>query len=170
MTTTEVEAQLSRRQILDLIQVIGGHGADLSLVEDLMPVFINRVAGTTDVSLLNRALSLPQTYETRALLMARRGELEQIAKTPPRKDPPYTGLTVNVPPEYDGLTHVIAADGLPRPVREVDGQRVVDVGVAAFLGMISEPGNNGAWQRANLDVIARISKPKALPPMPQSPH
>ena len=169
------EIEFSREMMLELFADLGGrvprHAHELA--EHIVAAMVtNRLAQVTDRATIDKALERDLPMSWRAALVARMGELDQAARAAamPKKEPVYAGLTVRVPPEHDGLTHIYAADGLPRPVRVVDGERVVDVGVAAFRGLIENKRNGMAWERVNQDIIARISKPNPPPPMPQAPR
>jgi hypothetical protein len=169
------EAEFSRELLLELFADLGGrfprdaHALDGHIIAAMVT---NRIALVTDLATIEAALARDLPMSWRAALVARVGELDQAARAAatPKREPNFAGLTIRVPPEHDGLTHIYAADGLPRPVRVVDGERVVDVGVAAFRGLIENKRNGMAWERVNQDIIARISKPNPPPPMPQAPR
>jgi hypothetical protein len=147
MTMTPVD-QLSREQLIDILNAVGGTGADLAAVADPMPILINTIARVTDAAKLDRALEKPQTFETRAALTARKIELIQPANVAPRREPAYPGLTVFVPECLAGMTHFIDGRGNSREVRIEHGKRVLDLTPGEFHAFLG--GTSGLhWQRAN---------------------
>jgi hypothetical protein len=155
-----MQDDLSRAQLLDILDAVGGSGADLQDADDvtLAAIVRNRIAIVSDAARIEAALAMPLDIEWRGRLVGRRVELEQIAKIAPRKEPPYPGLTVRVPSILDGMTHLFDGDGIGREVREVAGHRVLDMTVAAFRAFLGGPhGKN--WEEANAgtDVFQRLA-------------
>jgi hypothetical protein len=169
------EIEFTREMLLELLTDLGAsfprdvHTLDGHIIAAMVT---NRIALVTDLATIEAALARDLPMSWRAALVARAGELDQIARAAanPKPEPVYAGLTIRVPPEHDSLTHVIAIDGVARPVRMENGQRVVDVGVAAFYGLITDKKNGMAWERVNQDILARVSIPNPPPPMPQAPR
>jgi hypothetical protein len=141
---------LTRDELIDLLVVVGGSGADLHAADDvtLSAIVLNRILAVTDASKLAAALAMPLTLEWRAVLTRRQIELDQIAKVPPRKPPTYPGLTVFIPPVLESMTHFIDDRGNSHETRIVDGKRVLDMSVAAFMAFLGGP-HGLDWSRAN---------------------
>jgi hypothetical protein len=169
------ETEFTRELLLGLLTDLGASfPRDAHSLDDpiLAAMVKSRLALVADTATIDKALERELSMSWRGALMARRIELDQIARAAamPKKEPVYAGLTVRVPPEHDALTHIYASDGLPRAVRMENGQRVVDISVAAFLGLVTNKTGGMAWERVNQDALARISRPNPQPPMPQAPR
>jgi hypothetical protein len=145
-----MDKEMTRDDLLALLETLGGHGAQLDAADDVMlsAIIRNTLGGVTDAGAIDRALSRPLSVEWRGRVQGRRIELGQLAKVAPRKPQAYPGLTAIVPPALESMTHFIDDRGNSHETRIVDGKRVLDLSVAAFRAFLGGP-HGLDWSRAN---------------------
>jgi hypothetical protein len=146
-----MQDELTREQSENLLDTIGGSGADLDAVDDLTPILINTIGRVTNAAKLDRALDKPLTFELRAALTGRKIELDQLAKAAPRKAPAFLGMVAIVPDRLASMTHFIGMNGVSREVRMLEGRRVVDVSPGEFRQILLTGPHGLDWLNANAD-------------------
>jgi len=147
----KMQDELTREQLLDIFDTLGGSGTALDEADDLTlaAILTNTIARATDAGKLDRAMDRPLTFEWRAALTGRKIELDQLAKAAPRKVPAFPGMTVNVPERLASVTNFVDVNGVSREVRMVDGRRVVDVSPSEFRQVFLAGPIGLEWQLAN---------------------
>jgi hypothetical protein len=155
------EAELSRADLLELIDAIGGHGGLDEITDDMLPaVFRNRLQ-LTDPARIEKALARPLPVEYRAMLMHRKLDLEtETARRAMAVDRQTQrgGLTVRVP-DHLGISHFVGQNGRTIMVRaDESGHAVLDLFPAEFHVLLQDRVHGLDWQKVNEAAIHRLAE------------
>jgi len=160
----EIFEELTRGNLLALLDDLGGSGESVTAADDQMLEMIvkNRLSLVVDMARIEAALTRPMPTEWRARLTERRIELDNAARAvrdaASGRQPPRGNLVINVP-DGVGISHFYGNGGRLCCSRVADdGRLVLDLFMNEFRNLLASRQHGRAWETANPEALQRLGE------------